>query len=133
MSTSDTRVMTMRRVWIALAVGYGALRVALAGAFLTEYGLDLIVFALIELGSSLLFGICSGRLVESMVRRTGGRRTLLVTGVVVGYGAPDVYVLAFAGRFPTSLLVVVIAVIVVSSIVSVVSFRRRARSTESAP
>lgn len=125
--------MTMRRVWIALAVGYGALRVALAGAFLTEYGLDLIVFALIELGSSLLFGICSGRLVESMVRRTGGRRTLLVTGVVVGYGAPDVYVLAFAGRFPTSLLVVVIAVIVVSSIVSVVSFRRRARSTESAP
>lgn len=133
MSTSDTRVMTMRRVWIVLAVGYGALRVALAGAFLTEYGLDLIVFALIELGSSLLFGICSGRLVESMVRRTGGRRTLLVTGVVVGYGAPDVYVLAFAGRFPTSLLVVVIAVIVVSSIVSVVSFRRRARSTESAP
>ena len=125
--------MTMRRVWIALAVGYGALRVALAGAFLTEYGLDLIVFALIELGSSLLFGICSGRLIESMVRRTGGRRTLLVTGVVVGYGAPDVYVLAFAGRFPTSLLVVVIAVIVVSSIVSVVSFRRRARSTESAP
>jgi hypothetical protein len=125
--------MTMRRVWIVLAVGYGALRVALAGAFLTEYGLDLIVFALIELGSSLLFGICSGRLVESMVRRTGGRRTLLVTGVVVGYGAPDVYVLAFAGRFPTSLLVVVIAVIVVSSIVSVVSFRRRARSTESAP
>jgi len=118
--------MTMRRAWIALAVGYGALRVALAGAFLTEYGLDLIVFALIELGSSLLFGICSGRLVESMVRRTGGRRTLLVTGVVVGYGAPDVYVLAFAGRFPTSLLVVVIAVIVVSSIVSVVSFRRRA-------
>lgn len=133
MSTSDTRVMTMRRVWIVLAVGYGALRVALAGAFLTEYGLDLIVFALIELGSSLLFGICSGRLVESMVRRTGGRRTLLVTGVVVGYGAPDVYVLAFAGRFPTSLLVVVIAVIVVSSIVSVVSFRRRARSAESAP
>lgn len=125
--------MTMRRVWIVLAVGYGALRVALAGAFLTEYGLDLIVFALIELGSSLLFGICSGRLVESMVRRTGGRRTLLVTGVVVGYGAPDVYVLAFAGRFPTSLLVVVIAVIVVSSIVSVVSFRRRARSAESAP
>lgn len=132
MSPSDTRATTLRRTWLVIAVGYGALRVALAATFLSEYGLDPIVFATVELTSSLLFGICSGRLVESMVRGAEGRRPLLIAGVVVGYGTPDVYVLAFAGRFPTALLVVVVSIIATSTFMSVLTYRRRARSAESA-
>lgn len=116
-----------RSLWLVGSLGYGALRIALAGAFLTDYGLDIRVFALIELSSSVILGLCSGMLIESIVRAQRGKRLALMAGTTAGYAAPDLYVLAYSGSFPTSTLIVVCGIAIVGLVATLISVARRWR------
>lgn len=132
MGTNSAGSARRRRLWIAVALVYGAARVALAGAFLARYGLNVWVFGVVEMSSSFLLGLASGRLVESILRAERGRRLLLISGSLVGYATPDIYVLVFAGQFPATTLAVVVGVIVATTVASMVSFVAQLRNTRSA-
>lgn len=124
MTNDRTGLGTIGRLWVVATVAYGILRVVLAGAFLADYGLNVVVFAIIEIGSSLMLGISSARLTASMVAGRGGKRGWLLAVVVVSYFAPDTYVLVFAGRMPGEVLVPVLAIVCVGVITGIVRFRR---------
>lgn len=96
----------------------------LAGAFLSEYGLNIWVFGIVEMTSSLVLGLSSGALFDSILRADRGRRLLLIAGTVGGYAAPDTYVLAYSGNFPASTLIVVACVVVIGLGGSMVSIKR---------
>ena len=102
-------------MWSGASLAYGILRIALAGTFLADYGLDVRVFAVVELTSAALLGAAGGRLVDDLVRARRGRRVRSAVLTVIGYGAPDAYVLASSGRYPGRLLTVVVTVVAVSS------------------
>ena len=113
--------------WIIATLAYGVLRITLAGTLLSDYGLNVVVFAGVEITSSAVFGIASGHLVESLLHHQRRNRALLVLATLAGYAAPDVYVLGFADEYPTNVRNSVIAIIVVSAIVSFVALLRRLR------
>ena len=113
--------------WILASIAYGVLRVVLAGTLLSDYGLNVAVFAVVEITSSAVFGIASGRLVESLLHRQRRNRALLVLATLAGYSAPDVYMLGFADEYPANVRNSVIAIIAMSAIVSFVALLRRLR------
>lgn len=113
--------------WILASIAYGVLRVVLAGTLLSDYGLNVVVFAVVEITSSAVFGIASGRLVESLLHRQGRNRALLVLATLAGYAAPDVYILGLADEYPANVRNSVIAIIAMSAIVSFVALLRRLR------
>ena len=91
------------------------------GAFLREYGLNIWAFAAVEIASSALLATAGGRLIGSFAHTTRGRRGALGLATLTAYAAPDVYVLVFAGQFPTGTLVVVVGVIAVGAVASILS------------
>lgn len=123
-STGADRLGTFGRLWIFATVAYGILRVALAAAFVADYGLNIAVFAAVEIGSSLVFGIASARLTAVIAGKRSGRRGVLAVCVIAGYFAPDAYVLAFAGRMPGRVLIPVVVIVTGGVVAGIVRFRR---------
>ena len=121
------RAASARWGWLALTLSYAVARIAFAGAFLADYGLDLRIFAVVELSSSALLGTASGRLVEDLVQGRRGRRVRSAVLTAVGYAAPDAYVLATVGTLPDGLLRTVVGIIVVSLVLAVITLVREVR------
>ena len=127
MRNTSSKSRGAKDAWILASIAYGVLRVVLAGTLLSDYGLNVVVFAVVEITSSAVFGIASGRLVESLLQRQRRNRALLVLATLAGYAAPDVYILGFADKYPANVRNSVIVIIVVSAIVSFVALLRRLR------
>lgn len=119
---------TVQRAWVGATLAYGALRVALAGAFLADYGVNIVVFAVIELTSSYVFGAASGRLVDEVIRGCRGSRIRLGLITLAGYSAPDAYVIVHAHRFPEGLRNTVLGIVTGTTIVSTAVLVRRIRA-----
>lgn len=119
---------TLQGTWIGATLAYGALRVALAGAFLADYGVNIIVFAVIELSSSYVFGRASGRLVDALIHERRGSRLRLALITLAGYAAPDVYVILHVHRFPDNLRNTVLGIVAGTTIISVAFFAGRIRA-----
>lgn len=119
---------TLQGTWIGATLAYGALRVALAGAFLADYGVNIIVFAVIELSSSYVFGRSSGRLVDALIHERRGSRLRLALITLAGYAAPDVYVILHVHRFPDNLRNTVLGIVAGTTIISAIVLLHRIRA-----
>lgn len=113
-----------RKTWVVATVAYGALRVVLAGTFIADYGLNVYVFAIIELGSSLTLGLSTSWLVRDYVAYPRRVRPRIATIAIVSYALPDAYVFAFAGRMPARLGASVAAVVLFGLFATIVRIRR---------
>ena len=128
MSRKVTSTRTLQGAWVGATLAYGALRVVLAGAFLADYGVNIVVFAIIELTSSYVFGVASGRLVDEVIHGRRGSRIRLGLTTLAGYSAPDVYVIIHAHRFPEGLRNTVLGIVAGTTIVSAAVLVRRIRA-----
>lgn len=117
-----------KAAWIISTFGYGCLRVFLAHAYLSEYGLNIWLFAAIEISSSLLFGVASSRFVENLVRGVKQHRIRLGLAALSGYFAPDAYVLAASGEYPPTLRTIVSIIVLVSAVFTVVTLIAKVRN-----
>lgn len=113
--------------WIISTFAYGCFRVFLAHAYLAEYGLNIWLFATIEISSSLVFGITSSRFVENLVRGVKHHRIRLGLAALSGYFAPDAYVLAVSGEYPPTLRTIVSLIVLVSFVFTVVTLFTKLR------
>lgn len=120
--------MVMERTWIAVSVLYGLFRAYLVWEFLGEYHVNALMFLVIELSSSALYGLWSGRLLGSLIDRD--RRVAWRVGpkALVAYLAPDAYVLTSAGRLPGPILEIIIGIVVVTATLTVVGLWVRVRN-----
>ncbi len=108
---------------------YALVRIGLAEQFLVKYGLNIFIFATIELLSTPIYAIGASRMVRGLVasRRSSAIRWLMVS--ILGFVAPDAYVVVAARRVPASLYLAVLAWVVLGTILGVRRVRRQIRLT----
>ncbi len=132
------------RLWFVLSLGYAAIRVLGASAFLEKYGLNIVVFAIVEFVSSSFLAVASAHVVRNVVggvddallsfgvdRRNDERRVARarrwVAVVVVCFAAPDVYAYLATDHLPPALIVLLVVALIVSALTSVIVIARRIR------
>jgi hypothetical protein len=115
------------RIWIALGLVYAVIRIVGANAFLTQYGLRIWPFAIIEFLSSIVLAISTSRVVTSFVdeqHHAIGRWCLLV---LVSFAAPDVYAYKATRHLPPTLVAMLAATLTVSAVSSVFAIRKKVK------
>lgn len=132
------------RLWFVLSLGYAAIRVLGASAFLEKYGLNIVIFAIVEVVSSSILAVASAHVVRNVVggvddallsfgaeRRNDERRVARarrwVAVVVVCFAAPDVYAYLATDHLPPALIVLLVVALTFSAVTSVVVIARRIR------
>lgn len=118
-------------LWALVAICYGGLRVLVVTLFLARYGVDPVVFACVELSSSIVYGVGSAHVVAALADRAHRALRRWVLVAASGFLAPDVYVVASGGSLPVGALVVVVGVATTTSVLTVRDIRRRAREAAS--
>jgi hypothetical protein len=142
------------RLWFGFSLLYAVVRVLGASAFLEKYGLNIVVFAIIEIISSSLLAVASAGLVRSIVEtklvstilgesaeqfgvaRAPKKHHLPNFGplrrwalaVVVCFAAPDVYAYVATDHLPPALLGVIGIALLVSAVTSIVLITRKVRA-----
>lgn len=112
-------------VWLVAVMLWCAIRIGAVSVWLSQYGVNTSIFAVVEIMSSVIYGVASARTVLSLVDKH--RRNVLLWGIAsaVSYLAPDVYVLSVGQSLPLMSYVVIITLIVVLGSVGLVHARHR--------
>ncbi len=102
-----------------------AIRIGAVSVWLSKYGVNTSVFAVVEIVSSVIYGVASAKTVLALVDKR--RRIALLWGSAsaISYLAPDVYVLSAGESLPLASYVVIIALIVVLGSIGIANARRR--------
>jgi hypothetical protein len=143
------------RLWFGFSLLYAVMRVLGASAFLQRYGLNIVVFAIIEIVSSSLLAVASAGMVRSIVetklvstilgdsaeqfgvarppkkhhfRPNFGPLRRWAVAVVICFAAPDAYAYYATDHLPPALLAVIGIALLVSAVSSVVLITRRVRA-----
>ncbi len=114
-------------------MGYGGLRVLVVTVFLRRYGVNPWAFGAVEISSSAVYGIASGRLVSSLKARDRQSSMRWGPPCLVGFAAPDVLVLTTARRVSPSLYVVFACLLASAIVVAAHTIIKRSRSTAGLP
>ena len=117
----------LERAWLLGNLVYAVFRVLLARQVLADHGLNLWLFAIIEVISSVPWALGSARLTASVVQHRLDRALLWGTIALVGFLAPDVYVVIATHHVPVVVYVVLAIWISVAGTVSWVRLVREIR------
>ena len=112
-------------VWLLAVMLWCAIRIGAVSVWLSQYGVNTSIFAVVEIVSSVIYGVASARTVLSLVDKHRRNALLWGTASAVSYLAPDVYVLSVGQSLPLMSYVVIITLIVVLGSVGLVDGRRR--------
>ena len=132
------------RLWFALSLVYAIIRVLGASAFLEKYGLNIVLFAIVEILSSSLLAVASAHVVRNVVggpddqtitirggatkyRRRVGRIRRWGALVVICFAAPDVYAYVATDHLPPALIGLLLLALLVSAVSSAILIARRIR------
>lgn len=118
----------VRRGWIASVLGYSALRFVVAWGALSRYGVDPLVFAVLDLATAYPYAHATAELVASAWSGRGDRAAAWALVALVMFVAPYGYVLAAGGAMPGSVRLTVVAVAVAMAAVVGTGLLRRSRA-----
>ena len=118
----DTRRANFERGWILVSMAYGGLRAALVWKFLRKYGVNPYVFGAIEFSSAAVYGKSSAQVVGAVIDGAWKRFRSWLPVALLAYFAPDGYVLLSAGRLPTDMLAILLAMVCVTLVLTGVGF-----------
>ena len=112
-------------LWLVVVLSWSVVRIVAVKFWLSQYGINTVVFAVIELTSSMTYGVSSARTVLAIIDKR--RKSAKSWGAVciVAYLAPDVYIFSAGKSLPLMSYVVIVALIVVAGVVAVVDLRHR--------
>lgn len=114
--------------WFTAVMLYAALRIVLITLFLEKYGVNPWIFGVIEVSSSIPYAIGSARFVTALVDGDNhGARVSAMVGLL-GFVAPDAYILLSGTHVPGYVYVVIGTVIVISVFTAFFSIRSKVRS-----
>jgi hypothetical protein len=114
------RRQTIERSWVVVSVVYGLFRASLVWAFLSKYGVNTLIFLVIELTSSALYGLSSARVVGALVDSQWQKLRRWIPAALATYAAPDAYVFASAGRLPGNMLEILLSIVAVTAVITAV-------------
>ena len=112
-------------LWLLAVMLWCAIRIGVVSVWLSQYGVNTSIFAIVEIVSSVIYGVASARTVLSLVDKR--RRIALLWGSAsaLSYLAPDAYVFSAGQSLPLMSYVVIITLICVLGSVGLVDARRR--------
>lgn len=125
-STSHRRA--LERLWILLSVAYGGVRIFVADRTVRRYGVNIPVFATVELVTSFAYGLGTARVVGALVDR---RHDLAVRWAPVAFGAfiaPEAFIVVTGRRMPPGVFVVVGIFVLTMGTIALVSLVRKVRA-----
>jgi len=130
-TTLQREMMTVQRrrlfsyLWLLAVMLWCAIRIGAVSVWLSKYGVNTSVFAVVEIVSSVIYGVASAKTVLALVDKR--RQVALLWGVAsaISYLAPDFYVLSAGKSLPLASYVVIIALIVVLGSIGIADARRR--------
>jgi hypothetical protein len=122
----------VERAWYAVSALYSLFRVILADHTVTEYGVNIWVFAIVEFGATVPYAIGTARVVTSLLDhdRPAALRWALVASA--GFFAPDIYTLAAARSAPWWISAVIVTWMTVAAVIAVRSLRSNVRQRRAA-
>ena len=126
----DTRRANFERGWILVSVAYGGLRAALVWRFLRKYGVNPYIFAGIEFTSAAIYGKSSATVVGAVIDGAWNQIRSWLPLAFLAYFAPDAYVLLSAGRLPSDILAILLAMVGVTlglTVIAIAGQIRRAK------
>lgn len=97
-------------IWLAAVFAWSVIRCVAVAQWLSAYGVDPLWYLVVDLSSSLPYGLCSARVIGALY---DGRRRAAAGWMVptlVGFLAPDVYIVAAGQSLPWITYVVVFGV-----------------------
>ena len=102
---------------------WAGMRILAVEIWLVGYGINIWWFAVIELLSSILYGLSSARLVRALTirhRKDSGKWGVLT---LIGYVMPDTYLLSVGRAMPIATYAIVISLAVFFAVIALVRTR----------
>jgi hypothetical protein len=118
-----TQQMIFARLWVALVMLWAGLRILAVEIWLVDYGVSIWWFAVIEVLSSVLYGVSSARLVKELSARRRNNSAKWGTFTLVGYVLPDTYLLSVGRAMPLATYLVVVSLAVAFAVIALVRTR----------
>ena len=119
----------LQNAWLFAVAAWACFRIFAVNTWLSQYGVNTTIFAMVEVGSSIPYGIGSARCVTSLIDHR--RLPAIWWGVmgVVGFIAPDLYMLTAGKSMPALTYVIIIGLLTVLGTISVVGLIRQYRQS----
>ncbi len=113
----------IERLWVAGALAYSVVRITIVQTFLARYGVNVWLYAAVDLGSTVPYAIGAARTVGAMV--DGDRGAALRWGLLaaVAFVAPDVTIVLTSDQMPWTIYVVLALVVSALGTVAVLRLR----------
>lgn len=118
-----TQQMIFARLWVALVMLWAGLRILAVEIWLVDYGVSIWWFAVIEVLSSVLYGVSSARLVKELSARRRNNSAKWGAFTLVGYVLPDTYLLSVGRAMPLATYLVVVSLAVAFAVIALVRTR----------
>ena len=118
-----TQQMIFARLWVVLVMLWAGLRILAVEIWLVDYGVSIWWFAVIEVLSSVLYGVSSARLVKELSARRRNNSAKWGTFTLVGYVLPDTYLLSVGRAMPLATYLVVVSLAVAFAVIALVRTR----------
>ena len=105
--TQPHRRRLLSRLWLIAVLMWSCVRIAAVQFWLSDYGINTAVFAVIELASASVYGAGSARLVIAVIDRQ--HKAAMKWGMISAatYLAPDVFVLSAGHALPITAYVAI--------------------------
>ena len=124
---SDARK-NIQRLWVVLSVIYGVFRWVLVWHYLKKYGVQPMIFGVIELSSSCGYAIYSGRLVVAAIDQELSRHKRVVMITIMWFILPDVYIFMSAGQMPRTVVGFIVTAVLFTGVIGVTAILRRLKT-----
>mgnify|MGYP006282878911 FL=1 len=113
MAQSHRRLL-LSRLWLVAVLAWSCVRIAAVQFWLSDYGINTAMFAVIELVSASVYGAGSARLVIAIIDRQ--HKVAMKWGMISAamYLAPDVYVLSAGHSLPVTAYVAIAVLFVLT-------------------
>ena len=125
-----TRQNSLERVWFIVVVAWSILRVVFADVFFAKYGINIWIFAGVEVISSPIFAFATAKMVVALSKHHIRNSILWGFSTLTSFGAPDIYLLTTGKNLPWLAYLVVIGIMAIAGSMSFVKMRRKARELE---
>ncbi len=117
----------LEHAWFLAVVIYALIRIFLADKFLAKYGLPIKPFAVVEIVSSMVYALASARFIGALVDNHNRKAGFFGLCTLVGFGAPDVFVIAASDHIPRSIYVVLVLIVLGTAVYTVRELRSKMR------
>ena len=115
----------MQKVWFVLIIFWSLVRIATAELYFAKYGINIWIFAVIEIVSSPILARASSRMAVTL-KYHEIRQSVLWGGLtMVSFSAPDVYLLTAGRGLPWIAYGVVLLLMTVAGTTSVIKLKQK--------